>query len=206
VAERPPLPARSTAAQVNQWVPLLNGQDLTGWKLTKHSRGNASIEVADLVLRSKENLTTALLSQRADFSNFHFRAQLSLQGTGIPRPYCAGLGFRCAPDEATSFIKCYGVRLLVYPDGAVAAGTLTLSTPVNVGYVLAPLRDVPLKAGEWFTLEILAEGKHLRVLVNGETVSDHEERNELFTAGRFGLYCQGNTELRFRTMEIKELP
>jgi hypothetical protein len=44
------------------------------------------------------------------------------------------------------------------------------------------------------------------VLVNGETVIDHEERNELFTAGRFGLCCNGNTEVRFRKTEVKELP
>jgi hypothetical protein len=206
VAERLPQPARSAAARVGEWVPLFDGRDLNGWKVSKASQGNAAAEGGDLVLRTNGNLRAGLLSRRADFTNFHLRTEVSLQGTGKPQPYCAGLAFRASPDEATSFIKCYGVRFLAYPDGTVSAGTLSLATPHNVGYVLATVREVPLKVNEWFPLEIRAEGKHLRVLVNGETVTDHEERNDLFTAGRLGLYCAGNTEVRFRKPEIKELP
>jgi hypothetical protein len=206
VIERPRPPVRPPAPRAGAWIPAFNGKDLTGWKVSKSSQGNATVEDGVVVLRAKEKVTTALLSQRADFANFHFRTEVWLQGSGKPRPYCAGLAFRGAPDEATSFIKCYGVRLLAYPDGSVAAGTLSLSTPVSVGCVLATVREVPLKGGDWFTLEILAEGKRLRVVVNGETVSEHEDRDELFSAGRFGLYCQGNTELRFRKMELRELP
>jgi hypothetical protein len=90
---------------------------------------------------------------------------------------------------------------------ALDADTLALSAHLDevVPLGLADAVKMPLKPGEWFPLEVIAEGNRLRVLVNGNTVVDHTDANETFAAGRLGLVCRGGAVVKFRKMEIKEL-
>ena len=72
--------------------------------------------------------------------------------------------------------------------------------------LLADAAKTSLKPGEWFALEVIAEGNHLRVLIEDKTVVDYTDKNETFTVGRLGLVCRGNATVKFRKVEIKELP
>lgn len=55
-------------------------------------------------------------------------------------------------------------------------------------------------------MEVVAEDSHFRVLVNGKMVVDTTDENETFSAGHFALLNRGNSVVRFRNIEIKELP
>ena len=55
--------------------------------------------------------------------------------------------------------------------------------------------------------EVIAEGNHIVIKVNGKTTADCRDEERRFTRGNFALQ-QYNTRTvaEFRTIEIKELP
>jgi hypothetical protein len=119
------------------------------------------------------------------------------------------LFLRCGPaNDGLIGNRCYAVRIGASEGASPATGTLVLSAQFDdvVPLLLAGGTTTPIEPGQWFPLEIKAEGKHLRVLVNGKTVVDYMDDNETFTEGRLGLVCRGHGVVRFRNVEIKELP
>jgi hypothetical protein len=71
----------------------------------------------------------------------------------------------------------------------------------------------PVAADQWFTMEVIAEGNHVIVKVNGLTTADYIDPNGRYACGKIVL--QGGTPLalragqrshaEFRKIEIKEL-
>ena len=63
------------------------------------------------------------------------------------------------------------------------------------------------KPDEWFTQEVIADGNHVIIKVNGETITDYVDPNKTYMKGHFAL--QGHdpgTVVKFRKIEVKELP
>ena len=58
--------------------------------------------------------------------------------------------------------------------------------------------------GQWFTLEIIAEGDHFTVLVDGKKTTDTAD-DSIPGAGFIYLGVSGNGNVEFRKIEIKEL-
>jgi hypothetical protein len=72
--------------------------------------------------------------------------------------------------------------------------------------------------GEWNSEEVIAEGNHIQVILNGEVIldgdlaeatkngtADHKEHPGLFNkAGHIGFLGHGS-ELRFRNLRLKEI-
>ena len=66
--------------------------------------------------------------------------------------------------------------------------------------------ESPVPPSEWFTEEVVAEGNHIVVKVNGETTADYYDQRR-FTSGHFALQqYDPETVAEFRKIEIKELP
>src|SRR4029079_19154393 len=60
---------------------------------------------------------------------------------------------------------------------------------------------------EWFTQEVIARGNHIVILVNGKKVVDHVDATNTYRRGHLALQtCRAKTVVRFRKIEIKELP
>src|SRR5262245_58674957 len=70
------LPAR---AADDNWTPLFNGKDLTGWKY--HPDQPGTWQVRDGVLTSAGS-RSHLFSERDDFTNFHLRARAKINARG----------------------------------------------------------------------------------------------------------------------------
>jgi hypothetical protein len=64
---------------------------------------------------------------------------------------------------------------------------------------------VPIKQGEWFTEEVIAEGDVLTVIVQGIEVAKFQVLHRKLTSGAIGLACHQLSRVVFRTIEIKEL-
>src|SRR5205807_3912861 len=63
------------------------------------------------------------------------------------------------------------------------------------------------KPNEWFTQEVIAEGNHLIIKVNGKTTVDFVDKKNTFTKGHFALQQHDpGTVVMFRKIEVKELP
>ena len=199
IVERKPPQPPFPDAQMGKWVPMLNGKDLAGWQAALNANASWKFNGGEVTGRwSGPLLYGLLLTRRADYQNFRLRMETMLaKGDNLY------LLLRCG--ASADRYRGYMARILGNPTGVTGAVDLFAHF---TGVPALPHADaVPLKFGEWFPLEVIAEGSHISLQVNGRTVIDHTDANETFTAGRIGLVCNSDNRLaRFRNIEIKELP
>ena len=68
------------------------------------------------------------------------------------------------------------------------------------------LSESPVRAGEWFTLEVIAEENHIVLKVNGKLTADYTDEKRAFRSGHIALQqFNSHTVAEFRKIEIKEL-
>src|SRR5262249_24610090 len=70
----------------------------------------------------------------------------------------------------------------------------------------ARIQEVHLGPGQWFTLEVLAEGNHLTVKVNGTKTAEFTDETRCYTSGHIVLQHGPKAMIEFRKIEVKELP
>jgi hypothetical protein len=204
VRERPAPVEKSSAAKLGAWVPLFNGKDTSGWDMVSRDRSAWTFEDGALVIQSKNSIPSVLFSQRADYDHFHLRmeAMLSEGAQGW-------IVLRAGPSEGgRGDDQGYGIR--IGEEGLLpgaGTGSLALIARASLPYLLCAAPRFELKHGVWFPLEIIVTGNRVRVLIAGKSAVDYTNINDAFTIGRLGLRCQrGGSEVRFRNVEIKELP
>jgi hypothetical protein len=67
--------------------------------------------------------------------------------------------------------------------------------------------DMLVKPDEWFTQEVLAEGNHIVIKVNGKTTVDFVDEKNTYPKGHFALQQHDpGTVVQFRKIEVQELP
>jgi hypothetical protein len=155
-----------------------------------------------LVSQSKEPFPSVLFSQRSDYDHFHLRMEAML-GDGAQGWIVLRAG---PPGDGRGDYQGYGVRIGetgILP--GAPTGSLALTARAALPSLLSAAPPLAPKPGEWFPLEIIAEGNRVRVFINGNTAVDYMT-TETFTIGRLGLVRQKGAEVRFRKMEFKELP
>jgi len=174
------------------WVSLFNGKNLDGWK--PQPGDLAKWEVKDGVLVGGGPNAGHLFTQRDDYINFHFRVEAKISDLGNSGQY-----FRAK--FASGFPLGYEAQInSTRPD--LKTGSL---------YGLAPVTEMLVKADEWFTQEVIADGNHITILVNGKKVVDYLDGENRFTKGHFALQhnpARGGigTAVEFRKIDVKELP
>ncbi|MCE9567095.1 MAG: DUF1080 domain-containing protein [Planctomycetes bacterium] len=68
------------------------------------------------------------------------------------------------------------------------------------------LKDAPHKADEFFTQEVIAEGDHIQIFVNGKQTIDFVDPNKTYTKGHFALQGHDpNSVMTFKKVEYKPL-
>lgn len=168
-----------------EWLPLFNGRDLTGWQPNDHWQ----IEDGCLVTRVPQDATKTpamLVTNRTDFHDFHARIEAKINDRGD-----SGFFFRFGEQG----------------DRALQAQITT-----TVGGVGRLLRDattvVPttrqISPETWFTLEVIARGPRIDVLVNGEPAVNWTDPSGEISAGPLAFESGfPGTEFMVRKVEIK---
>jgi hypothetical protein len=130
-----------------------------------------------------------------EYENFHVRAEVRINPNGN-----SGLffhrDFSGKPVDAYEVEICGGATgsLLEYRRGGVLSG-------------LKSVRGVLKDASDWFALELIVEGDHVVVLLNGQKVVDQALPAGYQKRGYFALQQNSpQTVAEFRKIEIKELP
>jgi tRNA A-37 threonylcarbamoyl transferase component Bud32 len=202
VRERLSAPRKSQVARIGQWVPLFSGADLAGWESGIGDRANWTFKDGVLVGRSGDPDPRFLVTRRADYDHFHLRmeAMLSEGQNGLVMARCG------PPEDGAGGYQSYLVPVGGTGKFPAVAGSLFIGAHRARPLLLCAAPRVVRKPNEWFPLEVLAQGNRIRVLIDGKNAVDYVDPNETFTAGRLGLHCLGNTVVRFRNMQIKELP
>jgi hypothetical protein len=210
------------------WVALFNGKDLTGWKLPDNPNPGAFKEIVKVEKNGKvvayegklkkddkqvplwrvedgiligSGPSSHLFSDRDDYTNFRFRVEAMINDKGNSGQY---------------FRTQFGPG---FPKGYEAQINATHGDPIRTGSLYPSFRRLPdderkkilvLKAphgpNEWFTQEVIAEGPHIIIKVNGETTVDYVDEKNTYPKGHFAL--QGHdpgTVVKFRKIEVKEM-
>ncbi len=183
------------------WIQLFNGKDLTGWKTHPDDKG-ATWEVKDGILVGSGK-TSHLFSEKGDYENFIYRVEAKINDGGNSGQY-----FRA------KYMKSF-------PEGYEAQINSTHKDPIKTGSLYPDARnkfpeemiakikvlEKLHKPDEWFTQEVIADGPHYIIKVNGKTTVDIVDPHPVRTTGHFALQQHDpGTVVQFRKIEYKPLP
>jgi hypothetical protein len=176
------------------WVPLFNGQDLGGWRVSTETTADntplpagttftaADEDAAEKTGWSVENgmlvgrgPTSHLFSPRGDFKDLEVRASLRISDKGN-----SGLYFR------TTFGPGW-------PDGYEAQVNSSMEDPQKTGslYGLSPVTTSLVGPDTWFEYRVRcvdeAAGTHVTISVNGTVITDFVDKDRKHAAGHIAL-------------------
>ena len=188
--------------------PLFAGKNLDGWKVNAADpkRMSSKFEVTKDGELSLKNGPGDLVTEK-EFDNFVLQFECKTLGKGLN----SGIFFRCIPGQ---YQNGYEAQIQnAYKDN-------DRTKPVDFGtgaiYRRVPARKVVSNDNEWFTMTVVADGKHIATWVNGyQTVDWTDDRKENdnprngYRAAKGPLSIQGHdptTDLLFRNIRIAELP
>ena len=177
--------------------PLFNGRDLAGW--TTMYGGECAVEDGVLVGRNGTNWSTnpeksgSWLSTDKQYGDFIFELEYSINQDGN-----SGVFFRSAHEKNPAFTG-YEIQVIAdqgRPPTKGSAGSLYDVVPAT--------KNMSKAAGEWNQVKIVAEGRHVQILWNGELTIDYDTDRAL--KGYIGLQNHDSkSEVRFRNIRITEL-
>jgi serine/threonine protein kinase len=200
---KPSEPQLDSEAPEDGFQSLFNGKDLTGWKTHPKQPGNW--HVANGVLIGSGAALSHLYSEGGDFTDFHLRVEARFNEGGT-----SGVYVRCPfgpslpaddpkwPDGFEATIN--NARIVRNSTGALYPGA------GNAVFLAKFARVTSVPFRQWFTLDVVADGNALAVLVNGKYSAYKLAPNRLHPSGHIALqqYSPG-TVIEFRKIEIKEL-
>jgi hypothetical protein len=183
------------------WTQLFDGKTMDGWKVNESPK-SWKVEEGALVCHGPRS---HLFYTGADkpFKNFHFSAEVkTTPGSN------SGIYFHTRYQE--SGWPKYGYECQV---------NITQSDPKKSGGIYATL-DVakpPAKDNEWYTQEIIVEGRHVITKINGEVTADYMEPEgkpafsddfeRRLGEGTFALQAHDpDSKVYFRNLKVKRLP
>jgi tRNA A-37 threonylcarbamoyl transferase component Bud32 len=206
--DRKPAPAGSA----DGWISLFNGKDLTGWKTHPSQPGNWRVENGILI--GSDAVVGHLYTERGDYKDFHLRVEARVNDGGNGNVYVRSPFGRVREMPTTGQWLATGYFALIIsgrptaPIKTGSLGVLTEDSKPGAGTLFRAKAEEALNSpGEWFTLEVIAQGDHFVTRVNGKTAVDYKDDNVMFRAGHVVLQQRGTKSVcEFRKVEIKELP
>jgi hypothetical protein len=200
-------PIGAEPAREDNFVPLFNGRDLTGWKRYDTRTDVWSVQDGMIVCSGKGG---GWLGTDRDYADFILRLDYRLAPGGN-----SGIYIR-APEKG--HISRVGMEIQILDDNAPQYARLDFYQYTgSIYHVVAPSRRASKPAGQWNALEIEAAGRELRIVLNGKKIVDadldrclkdpdvaREHTGLSRTTGRIGL--QSHSErVEFRNLRIKEI-
>ena len=188
------------AAEEEGYVSLFNGKDLTGW--TGDTKGYI-VENGNLVCKPGGNLFT-----EKEYANFSFKFEFKLtpganNGVGIRTPLEGNPAYE-------------GMEIQILDDRHEKYKDLHEWQAHGSIYGVVPAKRDHLKpVGEWNSEEIIADGRNVKVIVNGVTIVDSDLDKVTPVDGKPhpGLknekghiaFCGHGDVIEFRNLRVKDL-
>lgn len=208
------MPSRSNANNPEAgFVPIFNGKNLDNWEYGTH--GNAMKQgigyqvdpvnkIVYCTVKDGGNLYTKKV-----YANFILRFDFKLT-PGANN----GIGIRAPLNGDTAY---FGMEIQVLDDPAPMYAHIRPAQHHGSIYDVFPAEQGHLKpTGEWNSEEILADGRHVRVTLNGHTIVDanlddvkdpkvlEKHPGLLRTTGHIGFLGHG-ARVEFKNLRVKEL-
>ena len=185
------------------FIPLFNGKDLTGWI---GDTNGYIVENDTLVCKPGGNLYTD--NEYSDFI-FHFEFKLTPGANN-------GLGIRTPSHGDAAYV---GMELQIIDNTAAVYKNIKPYQKHGSIYGVVPAKTGFLKpVGEWNFEEVIAKGRRIKVILNGETIVDadideasaqgtidgHNHPGLKRDKGHIGFLGHGS-RVEFRNISVKEL-
>jgi hypothetical protein len=171
----------------DKWVQIFNGKNLNGWVVHPEDKARWSVQDGAIV---GEGPVGHLYTERGDYENFRFRIEAMISDGGNSGQY-----FR------TEIAKGFP------PAHYEAQINATHADPQRTGslYGIVKVLEQKHKPNEWFTQEVIADGDHIVIILNGETVVDTHDSK--YTKGHLGIqqHNEGSV-VHVRKADVIELP
>ena len=166
------------------FTSLIDGVSLNGWNII----GSANWVIGNGMIEG--NKPNGFLVSDKSYKNFVIKAEFWAESNTN-----SGIFIRCQDPNKVSQYSAYEINIWdTRPEQAYATGAIVDVAKVN---------PVPKAGGRWNTMEIVANGSHFKVILNGVvTVADAQDTK--FTDGPIALQSAGGT-IKFRKLEIKPL-
>lgn len=192
------------------FVPLFDGKTLNGWTLLDKRQDGKGYIVENGMIVCPSDGGGNLLTEK-EFANFVLRFEFRMEPGGNN-----GIGIR-APLAGDIAYTGMEIQILDH-DHARYAGRLKPTQYHGSIYDVVPAKTGALKpAGEWNEEEIMADGRRIKVTLNGKVIVDanlddvtdpavlKKHPGLARTSGRVGFLGHGS-RVEFRNLRIKELP
>ena len=199
-------------ARGDDWRSLFNGNDLAGWKANNDPE---SFRVVDGVLRvqaaGKTSAHLFVVQESGELERFR-NFELELEARAEPNSN-GGVFVHTdmsTRDKALHLAKGYEVQLNSSTKEKRKTGSL---------YAIVDYNKSPLDESQWFRVNVVVEGKRIRIRVNDVETVDYtepedvvrppERRGRLFSAVGGGIALQAHdagSVWYFRNLRIKRLP
>ncbi|MEM9588119.1 MAG: family 16 glycoside hydrolase [Planctomycetota bacterium] len=193
--------ADESAAETG-FVSLFDGKTMTGWKMADENQSSWRIEDGTIVSNGPRS-HLFYVGDLAPMKNFHFKAEVKTT------PGSNGGIYFHTKFQPTGWPK-YGYECQVNVSHKDPKKTSSLYAVENVD-------DPGVKDNEWYTQEIIVEGRHIVLKVNGKTMVDYTEpeSKEAFSKSFERRLGEGTIALQahdpdslcyFRNLRVKKLP
>ena len=192
----PPVPATPDLSKVKFGDPinLLNGKDLTGWKLMNDKADNGwSVQDGALINRVVKDKDKHFgnLRTEAEFEDFNLKTEVRTSEGSNSGIYLRGI-------YEIQIMESFGKPLDSHNMGALYS---RITPSVNA--------EKPI--GEWQTLDITLVDRHVTVILNGKTIIDNQPAlgctGGAMTSDEFKpgpIYLQGDhTNVDYRNMVLR---
>ena len=185
------------------WIPLFDGKSLDGWKVGANAN---TFSIEDGAIAVNGNVAHLFYDgevQQHSFRNFEFRADvMTMPGSN------SGIYFHTQYQESGWPEKGYEAQVNNSHTDWRRTGSL---------YAIQDVKEVYVKDGEWFTEQIIVQGKKITVKINDKTVVEYTEpgnpqreegmKGRVLSTGTFAL--QGHdpkSKVLYKNIRVKVLP
>lgn len=187
------------------WYQLFNGQDLTGWKLSKSNQD--SIRVEDGAIVTNGPACHAFYDgpvENHNFKNFQWKCEIMTKPNSN-----SGMYFHTKYQAEGWPSKGIEIQVNNSHSDRIRTGSL---------YRLHNVMDKsPAKDNEWFTQEVIVEGNKVTVKVNDKVINEYTQPEDLkreegwedavVSSGTFALQAHDpGSEVHYRKVMVKPLP
>ncbi len=185
----------SEQERADGFVSLFDGKTLDGWWMLGVNKNGFAVNDGTIEWKS---VGGQALYTHDRYDNFVLRIEWKINPRGN-----SGIYIRAPRSGRQSKI---GMEIQVQGD---AGEPVTFQTTASIYSVIAPTKNASKPAGEWNAMEITADGPHVKVVLNGETVQDAnlDQSDELrvrLRRGFIGLQDHG-CYVAYRNIRIKKL-
>lgn len=180
-----------------EWEPLFNGKDLTGWKTIGSEKW--SVQNGEIVGEAAGGHGGFVVTER-QYKQFEVSLQFSPDTAGN-----SGLFYHTSFDPSGKFLN--GVQVEI--DGTVNHHTGGLHEPYGRSWVIwpAPENESVMRPGQWNDLLVKVVANRVITRLNGVPMIDFTDPKPKNSDGVIGLQLHGgrSMKIRFRNILIRDL-